>query len=188
MSPDESQPAGGDASSTDPHFEDPEAAPPEFVQGLGEDEQDIAVGAASRALDEEQLEAPVPIVPSRTAEEEPGSDVAAVAVAATPPAHGVTADITVLQDYEREVHDVIVELKRIESDLRTLIEERDPRRKRKLSGTHRWHELEEDILTWRFTGRFDEDTLRRTQELIARRHHLFRHLRFLAGTRPVWNS
>ena len=93
-------------------------------------------------------------------------------------------------DWENELsaHRVAVELRRIESDVRAIIEERDPKRKRKLSGTHRWHELEDDILTWRFSGRFDEDTLRRVQELIGRRHYLFRRLRFLASTRPAWNT
>ena len=93
-------------------------------------------------------------------------------------------------DWQNELsaHRVAVELRRIESDIRTLLEERDPKRKRKLSGTHRWNELEDDILSWRFSGRFDEETLRRMQELIGRRHHLFRHLRFLASTRPTWNT
>jgi hypothetical protein len=93
-------------------------------------------------------------------------------------------------DWENELsaHRVAVELRRIESDVRAVIEERDPKRKRKLSGTHRWHELEDDILAWRFSGRFEEDTLRRVQELIGRRHYLFRRLRFLASTRPAWNT
>ncbi|MEK7757095.1 MAG: hypothetical protein AAB385_07770, partial [Planctomycetota bacterium] len=61
-------------------------------------------------------------------------------------------------DWENELsaHRVAVELRRIESDIRALLEERDPKRKRKLSGTHRWNELEDDILSWRFSGRFDE--------------------------------
>jgi len=93
-------------------------------------------------------------------------------------------------DWENELsaHSVAVELRRIESELRTLLEERDPKRKRKLSGTARWHELEDDILSWRFSGRFDESTLQRLQELIGRRHYLFNRLRFLASTRPTWNS
>lgn len=93
-------------------------------------------------------------------------------------------------DWENELsaHRVAVELRRIESDVRAIIEERDPKRKRKLSGTHRWHELEDDILSWRFSGRFDEDTLRRVQELIGRRHYLFHRLRFLSSTRPAWNT
>ncbi|MGD2108028.1 MAG: hypothetical protein PVI86_01425 [Phycisphaerae bacterium] len=83
---------------------------------------------------------------------------------------------------------IAVELKRIESEIRRLLENRDPRRKRKLGGTRRWLELEEDIIAWRHTGRFDEKTLTRLGELVARRHFLFRRLRFLTGTRPVWNS
>ena len=93
-------------------------------------------------------------------------------------------------DWENELsaHRVAVELRRIESDVRAILEERDPKRKRKLSGTSRWQELEDDIISWRFSGRFDEDTLRRVQELIGRRHYLFHRLRFLASTRPAWNT
>lgn len=81
-----------------------------------------------------------------------------------------------------------LELRRIEADIRAVLEQRDPKRKRKMAGTRRWHELEEDILSWRFTGRFEEETLRRLSEMIARRHSLFARLRFLAFTRPSWNS
>ena len=83
---------------------------------------------------------------------------------------------------------VAIERRRVEGQVRKLLEERDPKRKRKLAGTHRWHELEEDILSWRFSGRFDETVLQRLSELIARRHFLSRHLKFLASTRPTWNS
>lgn len=93
-------------------------------------------------------------------------------------------------DWESELsaHAVGIELKRIEDEVRAILEDRDPRRKRKLNGTSRWQELEEDLISWRFSGRFSEDALRRLGELISRRHHLFRHLRFLASTRPTWNS
>ena len=93
-------------------------------------------------------------------------------------------------DWENELsaHRVAVELRRIESEVRAILEERDPKRKRKLSGTHRWHELEDDILSWRFSGRIDEDSLRRLQKLIGRRHYLFHRLRFLSSTRPTWNT
>jgi len=113
---------------------------------------------------------------------------------ATGPAETAAAMIVVhpeqTGDWENELsaHRVAVELRRIESDIRAIIEERDPKRKRKLSGTHRWHELQDDILSWRFSGRFDEETLRRLQVLIGRRHYLFHRLRFLASTRPTWNT
>ena len=92
------------------------------------------------------------------------------------------------QALQQSAHRVAVELKRIESEVRRLLEERDPRRKRKLGGTQRWLELEEDVLSWRFAGRFDESTLLQLRQLIARRHYLFRELRFLASTRPTWNT
>jgi hypothetical protein len=83
---------------------------------------------------------------------------------------------------------VAVELRHIEATIRTILEERDPKRKRKLSGTHRWQELEDDVLSWYGAGRFDEATLRELRSLIHRRHYLFRHLNFMASTRPTWNT
>ena len=91
-------------------------------------------------------------------------------------------------EYEGSAHNVVVELKRIELEVRRLLEERDTKRKRKLSGTHRWRELEDDIRAWRHTGRFDETCLKSLSELVVRRHHLFKRLRFLATTRPTWNT
>jgi hypothetical protein len=85
-------------------------------------------------------------------------------------------------------HKVVVELKRIETQVRELLEGRDGKRKRKLSGSRRWRELEEDIVAWRHSGRVDEESLTRMHQLIVRRDYLFRRLRFLAGTRPTWNS
>jgi len=90
--------------------------------------------------------------------------------------------------HERVAHRTAVELKHIETEVRELLEQFDTRRKRKLSGTRRWRELEDDILRWRFSGRFDEEALGRLQRLVARRHHLFHRLRFFADTRVRWNS
>lgn len=94
------------------------------------------------------------------------------------------------RDWSNELssHKVIVELKKIETDVREILGERDPKRKRKLAGTRRWQELEDDILSWRYTDRFDETNLARLNELITRRHYLFGRLRFLAATRPTWNT
>jgi len=126
--------------------------------------------------------------PQALSEDQGVSDMVAVSTdsaAAAPIAHPEQTG-----DWENELsaHRVAVELRRIESEVRALLEERDPKRKRKLSGTSHWQELEEDIVRWRFSGRFNEDALRRVQELIARRHYLFHRLRFLASTRPTWNS
>ncbi len=85
-------------------------------------------------------------------------------------------------------HRIAVELKSIESEVRKLLADYDPKRKRKLSGTRRWQELEEDVISWRFSSRFQEQVLTRLRELIVRRNHLFRRLHFLAGIRPSWNS
>ncbi len=90
--------------------------------------------------------------------------------------------------HEFSAHAIAVELRRIEKEVRRFLENRDPKRKRKFTGTRRWLELEEDILALRFTGRIDEDTIRLLLQNIARRHHLFNQLRFVASTRPTWNT
>ncbi len=89
---------------------------------------------------------------------------------------------------EGSAHQIIVELKRIESEVRSLLDGRDSKRKRKLAGTRRWLELEEDLLGWQHSGRIDASTVRRLQDLVLLRHHLFTRLRFIASTRPTWNT
>jgi hypothetical protein len=83
---------------------------------------------------------------------------------------------------------IAVELKRIETEIRRLLEDRDTKRKRKLGGTRRWLDLEEDLIAWRHSGRFEEATLIRLSELITQRHYLFKRLKFVTRTRPVWNT
>lgn len=91
-------------------------------------------------------------------------------------------------EYEMSAHRIAVELKRIENEVWTLLDGSDTKRKRRLAGSRRWMELEDDIRNWRYTGRFDEAVLDRLQQLVCRRHYLFTRLRFSASTRPVWNS
>jgi hypothetical protein len=91
-------------------------------------------------------------------------------------------------DREQSAHRIVVELKRIEARVREILEGRDNKRKRKLGGTRRWQDLEEDLIAWHDTTRFDAPTLARLRELITKRHYLFRRLRFLAGTHGTWNS
>ncbi len=81
-----------------------------------------------------------------------------------------------------------VELKRIEARIQELLEGIDPRRKRRLEGTRRWLELQDDIAAIRFDGRIDEGRVREINALCAKRHRLFRHLNFLVATRPTWNT
>ena len=89
---------------------------------------------------------------------------------------------------ERSAHRIAVELKHAESEVRQLLEGRDSKRKRKLSGSRRWRELEEDVIQWRYSSRCDEDSLARLRELVARRNYLFQRLNFIAGTRSGGNS
>lgn len=90
--------------------------------------------------------------------------------------------------HEFSGHAVAQELARIETEVRKILDERDPRRKRKFTGTRRWQELEEDIISLKFTGRMEEDVLREMNRLIMQRNSLFRQLCFIASTRPTWNT
>jgi hypothetical protein len=83
---------------------------------------------------------------------------------------------------------VMRELRHIETEVRRLLGDMDPRRRRKLAGSRRWLELHDDILGLRFGGRYNEETLAELRRLIALRHRLFHRLRFLADTRPTWNT
>ncbi len=93
-------------------------------------------------------------------------------------------------DWESELsaRQVVVALKRIETEVRSLLDGVDGKRKRKLSGSRRWRELEEDLISWQHTSRIDIPAHKRMVELIARRDYLFRRLVFLSRTRQVWNS
>jgi len=85
-------------------------------------------------------------------------------------------------------HRIAVELKRVEGRVRELLEGRDGRRKRRLTGTRRWLDLQEDIISWRGGNRIDDESLNTLEQLVARRQYLFRRLHFLAGTRSGWNT
>ena len=189
--PDREAPTSADDPPT---IEDAYAAEDTASDAVVEEDDPQTADLASRSLEGPALEPDADtladsVVPASQAlsEDQGASDMVAVSTdaAAAPIAHPEQTG-----DWENELsaHRVAVELRRIESEVRALLEERDPKRKRKLSGTSRWQELEEDIVSWRFSGRFNEEALRRVQELIARRHHLFNRLRFLASTRPTWNT
>jgi hypothetical protein len=189
--PDREAPTSADDPPT---IEDAYAAEDTATDAVVEEDDPRTADFASRSLEGPAIEpdadtvadSAAPVSPAMS-EDQGVSDMAAASTdsAAAPIAHPEQTG-----DWENELsaHRVAVELRRIESEVRALLEERDPKRKRKLSGTSRWQELEEDIVSWRFSGRFNEDALRRVQELIARRHYLFNRLRFLASTRPTWNT
>lgn len=186
----------GTAADGTPVIEDASepASPPS--EEVGEDDTELLessarmfTGASPDSDDlEEDEDIPMSERAARITEADDISDVASLpdAVDGTPPPAVPPHHF----DWERELsaHQVAVELKRIEAQVRELLENRDVKRKRKLSGSRRWRELEEDVLSWRFSGRFEEPALARLHRLIARRDYLFRRLRFLAGTRPIWNT
>ena len=89
---------------------------------------------------------------------------------------------------ELSVRRIAIELNHIEEEVRSSLAGRDSKRNRRLSGTRRWLELEEDIGELLYRGRIEESVLEKLRLLVSRRHHLFRRLKFLTGTRPTWNS
>jgi hypothetical protein len=90
--------------------------------------------------------------------------------------------------HEFSGHRIAVEIARIEAEIRRIFDERDPRRKRKLNATRRWQELEEDIISLRYSGRVEEPVLRELTRLAMQRHYLFNQLRYVASTRATWNT
>jgi len=117
------------------------------------------------------------------------SDASDVTIPSLPPRFESHSTVPA-SDWEKELSSqrVAVQLRHIEEQVRAIIDSRDSKRKRKLTGTQRWRELEEDIISWQFSGRFEESQIQRVRELVVQRDHLFNHLRFLASTRPTWNS
>lgn len=91
-------------------------------------------------------------------------------------------------DNEMSVKRISIELGRIEKQVRALLGDQDPKRKRKLAGTRRWLELEDDIRDLLHSGRLDNHVIRELHMLVIQRHRLFRRLNFLTGTRPTWNT
>lgn len=184
------QPFGSDI----PELED--ASEPETrKEVVADDEKELELDTAARSLNgdgsdagEEVIEQALVDQEGSLSEDDGLSDVAHISDAPITTANARRPKRVGDWESEPSAHNVVVELKRIENKVRELLEGVDNRRKRRLGGTQRWHELQEDILAWRFGGRVPEVTLRRLDELVVRRHCLYRHLEFLASTRPVMNS
>lgn len=173
-----------------PAIEDAYAADESPEQVVDEDDLQL-LDPATRALEGDDADEVVATPATEAAAPADSNDTSDTEdIVADPEAPAETAEAPKPPNWANEVsaHKIVVELKRVEAEVRKLLEGRDPKRKRKLGGTRRWLELEEDILSWRYGGRIDEDTLRRLRDLITVRHHLFQRLRFLSGTRPTWNT
>jgi hypothetical protein len=197
MQPPESEPSdersSPEAPSNDlPAIEDAYAPDESGGQAVADDEPnlaDMAIPVLESGLEEGGVESEAPNTEGPGTEE--SDDTSDTGGVATEPETDTDASGPAKPwtwEGEASAHKIVVELKRIEAEVRGLLETRDSKRKRKLGGTRRWMELTDDIIAWRYTGRMDEATLRHLEDLINRRHHLFRRLRFLAGTRPTWNS
>jgi len=156
-----------------------------------DDEPDEAVthplmGASAVEVEDEpsEPERAVEPQPTRVAQADDTSDAGSIPDELGAEAAAFNGDWQV----EMSAHRIAIELKRVETRVRELLSDRDSRRKRKLAGTFRWHELEEDIIGWRADRRMAPETLEELHRLVGRRHYLFCQLRFAAGTRPTWNS
>ena len=143
----------------------------------------------SQPVGEEEATAEPTASTTSAAQSDDTSDVASIPDEAATPG-GTDAEESYCGDWQVEMsaHRIAVELKRVETRVRELLADRDPRRKRKLAGTYRWHELNEDIIVWRAERRIDAQTLEELHRLVCRRHFLFDQLRFAAATRPTWNT
>ena len=179
-----------------PSIEDAYASEFPLEDAPGEDEPGLLEPAA-RALDAGETVAEE-VGAERPAEEAFATD-AAVDADEAGDADGISVDATntpadfdqredLRLGHEVVAHRIAVELKRVEAEVRELLEESDSKRKRKLSGSRRWRELEEDLLAWRFAGRVEPKVLAKLRQLVARRNYLFDRLRFATGTRTRWNS
>lgn len=189
--PTQPRPAPGDAG--DVEIENGYEAEPVPSEPLPEDDPSFLEPTA-RALEgeDDELAAVEGESPKRDEQAEAAlrDEATGDADSITEEAGDLADDSTRVVNWAREMsaHRVAVELKHIESRVRSIVADRDPKRKRRLSGTRRWQELEEDVLSWRGAGRFDDAALDELERLIARRHYLFRHLTFVTATRPTWNT
>ena len=178
-----------DAAAEIPEIADsdvPDAAP---AEAFAEDDPDL-LDPATRAIEgADAAEDKAPSDEQRAsaaALADDSSDTEAITDEAEPAGDG--KDSRWDSSTDRTAHRIGVELKHVETSVRKLLEDRDTRRKRHLGGTRRWLELEEDILSWRFAGRFAEDTLDQLSALIAKRHYLFSQLQLVSTVRPGWRT
>ena len=195
--PSPDQPAETTPADDTPEIEDAYAPPDAADDKVPADDEADLLEESARSLDaepgqadelDEETVATTAVRSAEAAERDDTGDADSIPDEPTPASQELEGQKPTVWDRERSPHKIAVELKRIESEIRGVLEGRDPKRKRKLGGTRRWLELQEDIVSWRHTGRFDESTLNRLQELTARRHYLFRRLCFLATTRGTWNT
>ncbi len=172
-----------------PDIEDAYAPETTGEEAVGEDDLQL-LDPTTRSLDvvqEESAGEPAPgELTTRSIETDDTSDTDSVVDDTKSTAEDKPTSIN--WSNERSAHRIAVELKHIETEVRRLLENRDTRRKRRLAGTRRWQELEDDIVSWRHSGRFDEPTLARIAELVAKRHYLFKRLLFVASARATWRA
>lgn len=80
------------------------------------------------------------------------------------------------------------ELEALAVEARELMQLVPGRVKFDLHTTHGWHTLQEALTSERFTKSLSAEALLRLRTCAVRWISLYRHLLFVASTRPVWNS
>ena len=80
------------------------------------------------------------------------------------------------------------DLESIVAETREFIERAHVRRKYDLHNPGDWLSLQEDLHTDRFANSLDAQSIARLQSCCVRWLHRYRRLRFIAATRPVWNT
>ncbi len=144
---------------------------------------DVADGDAASAVDEQI--AHTPVVRSRV---DDSGDAARIADDSDDSGVELPRHESSSPEHDVAAYRIAVQLKSVEAEVREILEMRDPKRKRKLAGSRRWRELEEEMIGWSYSPRFDEASIDRLRNLVARRNYLFDRLRFVTGTRSRWNS
>lgn len=104
---------------------------------------------------------------------------------ASPSATGAGGDIWSVRADPRAIAS---ELHHIEKEIRLLLEPFDIKKKRRVDGTRRCLELEEDLIQMRHASRSNDSAIRKILALLARRQRLFQTLRFVVTTRHGWNT
>ncbi len=190
----------GDAESArDPNAGSDSARASEFEGTLEADAANRELDASGNRLVDDGIEpfhageltALPPAVEEASGGEEPGSGPSSETTDLdTAPQEVAAAGAAGYEPWEPndQARQVAVELRRVEMEIRELLENCDNKRKRKYEGTRRWLELMEDLVAMRYTGPADEATIAKVSALVARRMYLFNMLNFIVATRHRWNT
>lgn len=81
-----------------------------------------------------------------------------------------------------------LELESLAAEAHELLQAARGRRRFDLHTRGGWLELQQSLLTERFSKHMPDESLTRLSTMCTRWLHRYRHLVYVASTRPVWNS